>query len=358
MIARLSFTLLLGISFIWSVTAKTLRLRQANTQLQYSRGGFQQDYRDEWREPRRQRLWNGVERQRAGAPSIYNEAPRSTDEGWWNEEKRDFSTLENRRDLRKYSNSGYNSGYVPISNTKYDVTPDEWKERRYDSSGPYYGRQRGNYYNNQYDRQGYRDSYNRNDRYYQDGPSNGYSYGFGGNRGQVLGTYDPSQPRNYNYDQGNQFGNRRDSVQPQEWQDAKRQNYVQQDYYRDGYDQRRNYNDNRMYSNEPREGNWWNRENRDFSTRNGWRESRSFSGSGTSMDQGYSVQPEEWQNNGPMYGGRGGQQFVNFNGRSPYAPTYNWWNKMKDGIRSRSGNRRQNQYDNNSYGDEPRNYNY
>lgn len=332
--ARLTFYFILATStsYIWGVTAKTISLRQANTQLQLSPRGWDQAYDSPrlgpgggWREPRRQRLWNGVEQQRVGPPSIYNEAPRATDEGWWNEEKRDFSTSENRRELRKYSNSMYSSGFIPISNAKYDVTPDEWRERGLDSVGPY---GRGNYYD-RHGGYGGNNAYNGNynNRYYQDGPSsNGYSYGFGNRRGQILGSYDPYQGR------GNP-----NSVQPLEWQEHNnRNNYVEQDYYRNGggYDQRRDYNGGGPY--EPQRN-------------NGWRDNRSFSsGYGTSMDQEYSVVPDEWRN-----GGGGGQHFVNYNnegggrrngGRSPYEPRNNWWDKMKDGLNKWSSTRRQDEY--------------
>eukprot|EP00980_Cylindrotheca_fusiformis_P006049 scaffold1303_cov65-Cylindrotheca_fusiformis.AAC.1 len=90
-------------------------------------------------------------------PQVVVPSTSSTDTGWWNEEKKDYSTVENRRDRRKYSNSKYGSSMVPISyntntnnNNNYEVTPEEWRTNdRYETMGsPYQQQQPGPLYNN------------------------------------------------------------------------------------------------------------------------------------------------------------------------------------------------------------------
>lgn len=355
-----------------------------------------------------------------GPPSVYNEAPTSTEAGWWNEEK-----TANGRERRVYSSGKYKNGdspYMPIANVnrdKYGVIPDEWK-----NEGPQYG---GSYSNNRYydnyDRNGsYGNSRRRqtlrandqdprayqydgmppyengnnnrnfpNDRYddpnavtpsewrdqkrmgrndpYYDSKYNGnydnnyagqyndnsnmnnYNYGFGGSRGQVVGTFN-----NENYNPND--------VTPVEWQDSRRStipdpvrqnmnygrnnknnNNINNDYNENNRDYRVNYNDNFNHDNglyDPTngEGNWWNQESKDYRTNIGRQETRSFDRRPMSKDRN-AVIPDEWSDqNRYNQGYRFGNQPVGYKDavQGPPRQVRSWWDNMKSGFRNVSFN--------------------
>jgi hypothetical protein len=321
-----------------------------------------------------------------GPPSIYNEAPQSTEAGWWNEEKKNYRTTQNRMDRRVYSSGNFYNGesnYMPIANVnvnaeRYDVTPDEWKTN---SGGINSGNNR--YYSDQYgngrprqtlranDRDGRAYDYNngmpppydyQNDRgrrnmandrsfdYNNNGYNNNfpppgppgqqynnnmndYNYGFGGQRGQVVGTYN-----NDNYDPND--------VTPAEWQDSKRG--YNNNGYNGGYNDRNfndyrgnyngNFNDNGLYDPTVSQGgSWWNQESKDYRTNMGRQETRNF-GSGPMSNNRNGVTPDEWNDyrGGYRQDGRFGMRPVGYkeNVQGPSRQVRSWWDNLRTGFRN------------------------
>lgn len=322
-----------------------------------------------------------------GPPSIYHEAPQSTEAGWWNEEKKNYRTSENRLDRRVYTSGQYNNNnidnnYMPVSNVnsqRYDVTPEEWKQNSaggYDSIGNSNRRSRrilraddrgrAYEYNGmpppplpQYDPQ-YNDNY--------PGPySNDYNYGFGGQRGEVVGTYNDDK----NYDPND--------VTPAEWQDSKRRrrqdggiipgpgremrqdgyngpmNYDNNVNFNNGLGYRQNYNgnfnDNGLYDPAQGQGSWWNQESKDYSTNMGRQETRAF-GRGPVSSNRNGVTPDEWNdyNGYNRQDGRFGVRPIGYKEsvQGPNPVVRSWWDNLKNGFSP------SNSY-NNRYGN---NYNY
>jgi hypothetical protein len=319
-----------------------------------------------------------------GPPSIYFEAPASTEEGWWNQEKRNFATRDNVRETRTYSNSKFGS-IVPVSTDKYDVTPDEWRsenpydtmggnqrERTYRSNGSYqgHGTYQGNqgtgYYDNNNGRQ--RQTLRANDRnrgsqpyqgYQEYGndydqnavtpsewrdPSynnnNGYNYGTGnGSRGEVVGTFDSYGSNSYyganTYNQNNVAPNVYNENQPYNSYNGN-QGYNGNEGYDQGF-----YNDG-LYDASSQNDDWWNEEKRDFSTNLGRQETRSYSGSRPMPRNRSGVTPEEW-NGGRRY--EYSASPVNYQDRQngPYRNNKNnnsWLDGLKQGFRNVGYNNR------------------
>mmetsp|Transcript_24949 Transcript_24949/g.61377 ORF Transcript_24949/g.61377 Transcript_24949/m.61377 type:complete len:523 (+) Transcript_24949:215-1783(+) len=385
------------------------------TSLQQHR--WDRDYRDNAPvgEPRTRRYGN--RNSFTGPPSIYNEAPQSTEAGWWNEEKKNYGTSESRMDRRVYTSNQYNSNinngmrnnnYLPVANVnaqRYDVTPEEWKQN---GAGGYnnndsryyenYDRNPGNFENGRrpqilrandrdpraheynggmasYDYQNDFNNNNMNNNGYnnqnfqqqqgQYNNNNDYNYGFGGSRGQVVGTFN----NNNNYDPND--------VTPAEWQDSKmrrrQDGYMvpgpgrEQNMMNNGFnnnmnnnnDFRMNYNgnfnDNGLYDpTQGQAGNWWNQESKDYRTNIGRQETRAFGGGPMTMANNNrnrnGVTPDEWNDyrDGGSY--RFGMQPVSYkdNVQGPPRQVRSWWDNVKNGFRNN------NSY-NSRYGN---NYNY
>jgi hypothetical protein len=358
---------------------------RADTSLQQHR--WDRDYRDgspvgggsQYRQSRRNdnRRSFGNQNGYTGPPAIYNDAPRSTEEGWWNEERRNYKTSENRLDRRNYSNSKY--GTTAVNN--YDVTPDEWRgderqnrsfnnrdtNRQYGSS-----RQRQTLRASDRDRQvqGYNNNNNNNGYQQQQQQYNNNNYGFNNNNNNYdsNSNYDPNdvtpqewkdqqqrQQQGFNqYNQGynNQndgyyqqdngpsygFGSRGEVIgsydqtvayntintkdydpdpTPSEWRDKQRQNGRNGGF--DGsFDYRGAGDNNGLY--DPIQGSWWNEERKDYSTNLGRQETRSFGNTnyGTGGMSNGSVRPDEWDqglgnNQGYANNFNRNQQRVGFN---------------------------------------------
>lgn len=382
------------------------------TSLQQQR--WDRDYRDNapTDEPRTRRYGN------RNSPSMYNAAPQTTEAGWWNEEKKNFATSENRMDRRVFTSGQYNQNdggmngmqnrnYLPVANNvnaqNYDVTPDEWKQNNnqndrysenFDRNAANFGNGRprqilrandrdqvyqyngmppnqNDYNNNNNGNMGMNMGMGMDNQNYPQGQlNNDYNYGFGGQRGQIVGTFDTN---NNKYDPND--------VTPAEWQDSKtdrrrqggamipgRGNNIMMNNGQNGYsgpsnmnyqgnpmNYNGNFEDNGLYDPTQGQGSWWNQESKDYRTNAGRQETRAFgSGPMTAPNNRNGVRPDEWNDNSGGYGynqdnGRFGMQPIGYKARvqGPPQQVRSWWDNVKNGFRSGGNSRYGN---NNNYG--------